>query len=75
MDNFDPIKIIPNDCYLTSFFSNHPTQEIMDDLFDFIVKNNIKPEISKVFTNLEDISKAHILMESNNAQGKIIFKF
>ena len=75
MDNFDPIKIIPNDCYLTSFFSNHPTQEIMDDLFDFIVKNNIKPEISKVFTNLEDISKAHILMETNNAQGKIIFKF
>lgn len=73
IDKFDPIKVIPNDCYLTSFFSNYPTQEIMDNLFDFIVKNNIKPNISKVFTNLEDISKAHALMESNNAQGKIVF--
>lgn len=72
-DKFDPIKVIPNVCYLTSFFSNYPTQEIMDNLFDFIVKNNIKPNISKVFTNLEDISKAHALMESNNAQGKIVF--
>ena len=45
----------------------------MDNLFDFIVKNNIKPEISKIFYNLEDIGKAHALMESNNAQGKIIF--
>lgn len=74
MDEFDPIKIIPNGRYLTSFFSNYPTQEIMDNLFDFIIKNNIKPEISRVFYNLEDIGKAHTLMESNMAQGKIIFK-
>nr|WP_219317665.1 zinc-binding dehydrogenase [Methanobrevibacter gottschalkii] len=74
MDEFDPIKIIPNGRYLTSFFSNYPTQEIMDNIFDFIIKNNIKPEISRVFYNLEDIGKAHTLMESNMAQGKIIFK-
>lgn len=74
MDEFDPIKIIPNYCYLTSFFSNYPTQEIIDSLFEFIVKNSITPNISKVYTSLDDIGQAHKLMESNRAQGKIIFK-
>lgn len=71
---FDPIKTIPNNRYLTSFFSNYPTQEIMDNLFKFITDNLIKPEIAKVFNNLEDIGKAHELMESNKAKGKIIIK-
>ena len=74
IDEFDPIKSIPNNCYLTSFFSNYPTQEIIDDLFRFIIDNNIKPNISKIFTSLDEISDAHKLMESNNAEGKIIFK-
>ena len=71
---FDPIKTIPNNRYLTSFFSNYPTQEIIDNLFKFIIDNDIKPEISRVFTDLNQIGQAHELMESNNAQGKIIFR-
>lgn len=74
MDEFDPIKIIPNNTFLTSFFSNYPTQEIMDEIFEFVIKHNIKPEIAKVFTALDEIGEAHKLMESNKAQGKIIFK-
>ena len=74
MDEFDPIKIIPNNTFLTSFFSNYPTQEIMDEIFEFVIKHNIKPEIAKVFTSLDEIGEAHKLMESNKAQGKIIFK-
>ena len=70
----EPIKTIPNNCYLTSFFSNYPTQEIIDEIFDFIIKYNIRTDISKVFTDLSDIAQAHELMESNRAQGKIIFK-
>lgn len=69
--NFDIIKTIPNGCYLTSFFSNYPTQEVMNNIFNHIKKYEIKPVISKVFT-IEDISKAHRLMESNNANGKIV---
>ena len=46
----------------------------MDNLFKFITDNLIKPEIAKVFNNLEDIGKAHELMESNKAKGKIIIK-
>ena len=71
---FNPIKTIPNNRYLTSFMSNFPTQKLIDDLFKFIINNNLKPDIAEIFTNLEDISNAHELMESNKAQGKIIFK-
>ena len=74
VDEFDPIKIIPNNAYLTSFFSNYPTQEIIDEIFEFVIRHDIKPEIAKVFTTLDEIGEAHNLMESNSAQGKIIFK-
>lgn len=74
ISEFDPIKLIPNDCYLTSFFSNYPTQEIIDEMFKFIVENDIDPKIGKLFTDLADIGHAHELMESNKAQGKIIFR-
>ncbi len=71
---FDPIKYLPNGKYLTSFFSNHPTQEIIDDIFEFVIENNVQTSIASVFYSLDDICKAHELMESNNAQGKIIIK-
>jgi len=71
---FDPIKSVPNGRYLTSFFSNYPTQELIDELFRFIAENDIDPNIAKVFTDLKDIGEAHELMESNMAQGKIIFR-
>jgi len=74
IENFDPIKDVPNGKYLTSFFSNYPTVDIIDNIFEYMIKNNIKPVISKVFNSLEDVAKAHELMESNNAQGKIIIK-
>lgn len=68
---FDVIKSIPNGVYLSSFYSNYPTQEIMDEIFNHIKQYNLKPHISKVFT-LDEISKAHILMEENKANGKIV---
>ena len=74
ISQFDPIKIIPNNCYLTSFFSNYPTQEIIDKLFNFIITNKFEIKISKTFHSLEDISDAHELMESNDANGKIIVR-
>lgn len=68
---FDVIKAIPNGVYLSSFYSNYPTQEIIDEIFDHIKQYNLKPHISKVFT-LDEIAKAHLLMEQNKANGKII---
>lgn len=74
IDRFDPIKDIPNGKYLTSFFSNYPTQHIINKIFEYVLEYDLKPPISKVFNSLDDISAAHKLMESNNAQGKIIVK-
>lgn len=68
---FDVIKSIPNGVYLSSFYSNYPTQEIIDEIFNHIKQHKLKPYISKVFT-LDEISKAHILMEQNKANGKIV---
>jgi NADPH:quinone reductase-like Zn-dependent oxidoreductase len=50
LNNFDPIKEIPNGCYLTGFYSNFPTQDEIDELMDFINKYSIVPEIGKVYT-------------------------
>lgn len=68
---FDVIKSIPNGVYLSSFYSNYPTQEIIYEIFNHIRKCNLKPHISKVFT-LDEIAQAHLLMEENKANGKIV---
>ncbi len=70
-DNFDLIKSIPNGTYMTSFYSNYPTQEMMDKIFSHIRQYQLKPSISKVFS-IEDIANAHLLMENNMANGKIV---
>lgn len=71
LDNFDPIKDIPNGVYLCSFFSNYPTQEKMNQIFNHIRQYNLKPPIGKVFT-LDEIAEAHLLAESNRTKGKLV---
>lgn len=73
LNNFDPIKDLPSRVYLTGFFSNFPTQAVIDDIFTLINKNNLSPTISKVFS-LEEIGQAHSLMENNCANGKVIVR-
>lgn len=71
VEQFDPIKYIPNGVFLSGFFSNYPTQKIMDEIFDIISRNHIKPLYSKVF-RLDDIVEAHTLLEKGGAGGKMI---
>lgn len=71
VEKFDPIKDIPNGVYLSSFFSNYPTQEHMNKIIAHIRQHDLKPPIAKVFS-LDDIAQAHLLMESNMANGKIV---
>ena len=73
VQQFDPIKYIPNGVFLTGFFSNFPTQEIIGSLFHLIADADIKPLYSKVFA-LDDIIEAHMLLEKGGAGGKIILK-
>ncbi|WP_455646054.1 zinc-binding dehydrogenase [Methanosphaera sp.] len=74
VENFNPITDISNGRYLTSFYSNYPTQEVMDNMFKFIIENEVDVVISKTYNSLEKISEAHELMENNKVNGKIIFK-
>ena len=43
LNGFDPIKDIPNGVYLTGFFSNYPTQQIVDDIFAFLNEKKLVP--------------------------------
>ena len=70
---FDPIKYIPNGVFLTGFYSNFPSYQSINGLFDLINGVQLKPLYAKVFT-LDQIAEAHTLLEKGGAGGKIILK-
>lgn len=72
-EHFNPIKDIPNGAYLTSFYSNYPTQAVIDDLFRLIRRGGIRPLYSKVF-GMDEIATAHKLLETGGAGGKIVLR-
>lgn len=71
LDGFDPIKEIPNGVYLAGFFSNYPTQKVMDDIFDFIKIHQLKPCIGETFA-FQDIRSACIALDVGSVNGKIV---
>lgn len=71
LNNFDPIKEIPNGVYLTGFFSNSPTQKTMDDIFDFIREHDIQPKIGAVYP-FKDIASALAAQDGGKVNGKIV---
>lgn len=72
-EHFNPIKDIPNGVYLTSFYSNYPTQAVIDDLFRIIRRGGIRPLYSRVF-GMDEIATAHKLLETGGAGGKIVLR-
>ena len=73
LNGFDPIKDIPNGVYLTGFFSNYPTQEIMDDIFTFLDQHRLTPCRGPVF-DFEHIRDALLAQDNKTADGKIVVK-
>ncbi|MGI6546189.1 MAG: alcohol dehydrogenase catalytic domain-containing protein [Fastidiosipilaceae bacterium] len=73
LDGFDPIKEIPNGVYLTGFFSNFPTQEIIDDIFSFIKSQRLEPRVGAVFA-FSDIQNACVALDTGGVDGKIVVK-
>ena len=71
LDNFDPIKDIPNGVYLTGFYSNYPTQEKIGEIMEFINHHHIKPYIGQVY-DFQDIAIAHKDMEEHKNTGKSV---
>jgi len=74
LEGFDPIKDIPNGVYLTGFFSNYPTQEIMDDIFAFLNANRLTPRVGRVY-DFADIRAAVSAQDGNpRVDGKIVVR-
>lgn len=71
LDGFDPIKDIPNGVYLTGFFSNYPTQKIMDDIFGFINEHSLSPEVGAEY-EFGDIREACMALDGGRVNGKIV---
>ena len=73
LNGFDPIKDIPNGVYLTGFFSNYPTQQIMDEIFAFLSEKKLVPISRKVF-GFDEIREAVIAQDEGKVNGKIIIR-
>lgn len=71
LNNFDPIKDIPNGVYLTGFFSNTPTQKIVDDILGFIKEHKLNPCVGAKY-HFSDIKQALIDMDDKKINGKIV---
>lgn len=71
LNGFDAIKDIPNGVYLTGFFSNYPTQEIIGNIFNFIDEKNIQVDIGAQY-DFEHIKDALIALDSGKVNGKIV---
>lgn len=70
-NGFDPIKDIPNGVYLTGFFSNYPTQKMIQDIFTFMDKHSLKPLIGATF-DFAHIKDACVALDSGKVNGKIV---
>ncbi|MBR3313824.1 MAG: zinc-binding dehydrogenase [Atopobiaceae bacterium] len=71
LDGFDPIKDIPNGCYLTGFFSNYPTQRVMDQVFSFVAEKGIEPFVAQVF-DFDHLLDALARQDEGGFQGKLV---
>lgn len=71
LNGFDPIKDIPNGVYLTGFFSNYPTQGILENIFRFIDRYQIKPAVGAIYS-FDRIADALSDMDDHKVDGKII---
>lgn len=73
LNNFDPIKEIPNGVYLTGFFSNYPTGEMMGDIFRFMDEHQLKPLKGAVY-DFRDIREACMALDHGQVNGKIVVR-
>jgi NADPH2:quinone reductase len=71
LSDFDPIKEIPNGVYLTGFFSNYPTQQVVDEMFRFFGEHRLRPISGKTF-EFDRIREAVTAQDEGAVNGKIV---
>ncbi len=70
-NHFDPIKDIPNGVCLTGFYSNYPTQTVMQDIFGFMDEYELKPLVGTVY-QFGQIREACMALDRGKVNGKIV---
>lgn len=73
LNGFDPIKFIPNGVYLSGFYSNAPTQEVMDNIFSFLREHSLCPCVGAEY-DFSEIKEACVALDSGKINGKIVVK-
>lgn len=73
LNGFDPIKFISNGVYLSGFYSNAPTQEVMDNIFSFLREHNLCPCVGAEY-DFSEIKEACVALDSGKINGKIVVK-
>jgi NADPH:quinone reductase-like Zn-dependent oxidoreductase len=73
LNGFDPIKDIPNGVYLTGFFSNYPSKQIVDNIFRFFEEKKIAPVYGKLF-DFSNIQEAVMAQDKGSVDGKIVVR-
>ncbi|MFD1417839.1 zinc-binding dehydrogenase [Companilactobacillus keshanensis] len=71
LNDFDPIMKIPNNCYLTSFYSGQIDKQLLQDLLDLIEIKRIDVAPTKIY-KLSEVQRAHDFLESKNSFGKAV---
>ena len=70
-NHFDPIKDIPNGVCLTGFYSNYPTEKVMQKIFRFMDERQLRPLVGARF-HFADIREACMALDSGKINGKIV---
>lgn len=73
LNGFNPIKDIPNGVYLTGFFSNYPSRQVVNDMFRFFNEKKLVPVYGEVF-DFEHIKDAVTAQDTGSVNGKIVVK-
>ena len=71
LNGFDPIRDIPNGVYLTGFYSNNPTQQVIDEILAFLERSGAAPLFGKVFA-FGNIREALTAQDEGAVNGKIV---
>lgn len=71
LHDFDPIKDIPNGVFLTGFYSNTPTQDAMNAIFEFLNRYQLLPGIGGTYP-FSQIATACEDMDASRVNGKIV---
>ena len=67
---FDPIRDVPNHVYLTGFLGESPSQELYDEVCEFMVSRKLEP-IVNIASAFEDIAAA-LARQDSGSGGKLV---